>query len=537
MNRYTRIDRTQWRSGLECIAEMAVSKKGELPALKTESATRPRLLRSALYNSSAWAATVLLAVLFTPYIVRKLTIEGYGIYALLTSLTGYYAFLDLGLGQSLIKFVPQHKAANDYGALERSINTVVCIQILAGVFASGFLIAFADPILRSLTIPPGSWASAKAGLIACAIGFFFSMLSGTMKSLLMGLQRYDITSKIGVARDVVVNAGLVTVLFFGGQLKATIYATVFLTVVFFALYFLAARWNVPQWRMSLALDKELFWRLFNFGLFVFISTLAQSFSIYFMRFLLSAVAGPSAVAYYTVPFMIIIGFGGFLGTSIAVLLPFSAEMAARGNREGLQDVYLRAAKYNVVLGLPVLALMGIFSRPILSVWMGSAFAEHAWLAMRLLCFASFVGSAAIVPTVVAFGLGYSRLVAGYSLFAMALAAGMAIPLIHWAGVAGAALAVALASPVWIVFSFYTAARHLGVGFTTHFNKVYRFHVVVGLPLLAGALLFERFEPVQGVSELALALACSLAAYYGFIILTNWVNFYEMKQLLGSRMPA
>jgi O-antigen/teichoic acid export membrane protein len=505
--------------------------------VKTDSATRPRLLRSALYNSSAWAATVLLAVLFTPYIVRKLTVEGYGIYALLTSLTGYYAFLDLGLGQSLIKFVPQHKAANDYEALDRSINTVICIQIMAGGLASGFLIAFADPILRRLAIPLGSWASAKAGLIACAIGFFFSMLSGTMKSLLMGLQRYDITSKIGVARDVVVNAGLVTVLFFGGRLKAAIYATVFLTVIFFAFYSLAARRNLPQWRMSFAVDKELFWRLFNFGLFVFISTLAQSFSVYFMRFLLSAIAGPSAVTYYTVPFMIIIGFGGFLSTSIAVLLPFSAEMAARGNRESLQDVYLRAAKYNVVLGLPVLALMGIFSRPILSVWMGTVFAEHAWLSMQLLCFASLVSSLGAIPAVMAFGLGYSRLVAGFSLVAMALAAGMAIPLIHRAGVAGAALAVAIASLVWIVFSFYAAARHLSVDFTTHFNRVYRFHVVVGLPLLAVAMLFERFQPVQGVSELAIALACSLAAYYGLIISTKWVDFYEVKQLLGSRMPA
>lgn len=523
------------RAGVHC--GMAVAKGSGPPALKTESATRPRLLRSALYNSSAWAATVLLAVLFTPYIVHKLTVEGYGIYALLTSLTGYYAFLDLGLGQSLIKFIPQHKAANDYGAISRSINTAVYIQILVGGLASGLLIAFADPILRWLTIPLASWAGAKAGLIACAIGLFFYMLSGAMRSLLMGLQRYDITSKISIARDVGVNVALVTVLFLGGQLKAALYATVFLTSVFFVVYFRAARQNLPQWRVSLALDKELFWQLFKFGVFLFISTLAQSFSVYFIRFLLSAIAGPSAVTYYTVPFMIIIGFGAFLSTSIAVLLPFSAEMAARGNRESLQDVYLRAAKYNVVLGLPVLALMGIFSRPILSIWMGSSFAEQAWLAMRLLCLASLVNSLGAIPAVMAFGLGYSRLVAGFSLVAMALAAGMAIPLIHWAGVAGAALAVALASPVWIVFSFYAAARHLGVDFTTHFNRVYRFHVVVGLPLLAVALLFEQFEPVHGVIRLAVVLACSLAAYYSLIALNKWIDFDEVKQLLGSRMPV
>jgi O-antigen/teichoic acid export membrane protein len=537
VNRHTRGERTQWRSGLECIAQIAVSKKGEPSALKTEGARRPRLLRSALYNSSAWAATVLLAVLFTPYIVHKLTVEGYGIYAMLTSMIGYYAFLDLGLGQSLIKFIPQHMAANDYGAISRSVNTAVCIQILVGGLASGLLIVFADPILRWLAIPLGSWAGAKAGLIACAIGFFFQMLSGTMRSLLMGLQRYDITSNISIARDVGVNVVLVTLLFLGGQLKAALYAAAFLTVVFFVVYFRAARRNLPQWRISLVLDKKLFWQLFNFGVFLFISTLAQSFSVYFMRFLLSAIAGPSTVTYYTIPFMIIIGFGGFLSTSIAVLLPFSAEMAARGNRESLQDVYLRAAKYNVVLGLPVLALMGIFSRPILSIWMGGTFADQAWLAMRLLCLASFVASLGTIPAVMAFGLGYSRLIAGFSFVAMVLAFGMAIPLIHWAGVAGAALAVALASPVWIVFSFYAAARHLGVDFTTHFNRVYRFHVVVGLPLLVAALLVEEFQPVRGPTQLAIALACSLAAYYGLIAVNKWMDFDEVKQLWRTLRPV
>ncbi|MBI3895981.1 MAG: oligosaccharide flippase family protein [Acidobacteria bacterium] len=506
-------------------------------ALTNESPARPRLLTSALFNSGGWATTVLLAILVTPYIVRKLTVEGYGIYALLTSLTGYYAMLDLGLGQSLVKFIPQHKVANDYGALNRSINTAVCIQILIGGLASGVLIAFADPILRWLSIPPASWDSAKTGLIACAIGFFFYMLSGTMRSLLMGLHRYDITSKIGIARDMVVNVGLVIVLFLGGQLKAAIYATVLFTLVIFVIYFRAARRNLPQWRISFAFDKESFWRMFNFGVFMFICILSQSFNVYFMRFLLSAIAGPSAVTYYTVSFKIIIGFTGFLSTSIMVLLPFSAEMAAGGNRQKLKDIFLRAAKYNAVLSLPILALMGIFSRPILSVWMGNSFAEESWLAMLLLCLASFIGSIGGIPFFIALGLGYSQLVAAFSLAAMVLVSGMAIPLIHWAGVTGAALAIALASPVWVVFAFYVAKRHFDVGFADHYNHVYKFHAVVGLPLLVATLLFQQFRPVQGVIQLAMALACPLAAYYSFIALTKWIDFDEVKQLLGSRSNA
>jgi O-antigen/teichoic acid export membrane protein len=270
---------------------------------------------------------------------------------------------------------------------------------------------------------------------------------------------------------------------------------------------------------------------------MFVAALSHSFPNYFIRFVLSAIAGPSAVTYFSVPFKIIVGFGGFLSASIAVLLPFSAEMVVQGNRERLRDIYLRAAKYNVIVGLPVLALMAIFSRPILGVWMGGAFADNAWLAMSLLCLSSFISSLGTIPVVMAFGLGHSRLVAGFSLIAMIPAAAMAVPLIHLAGVTGAALAAVLASLVWIVFSFYVARRFLGVDIPTHFNQVYKFHVVAGIPLLAATLLFEKLAPVHGVNKLSVALVCALAAYYGLIVWSKWVGFDEVQQLFRSRMPV
>jgi O-antigen/teichoic acid export membrane protein len=181
--------------------------------------------------------------------------------------------------------------------------------------------------------------------------------------------------------------------------------------------------------------------------------------------------------------------------------------------------------------------MGIFSRPILGVWMGEAFAEHAWPAMSLLCLSSFISSLGTIPVVMAFGLGHSRLVAAFSLLAMIPAAAMAVPLIHLAGVTGAALAAVLASVVWIVFSFYVASRFLGVDIATHFNQVYKFHVLVGIPLLAATLLFEKFVHVHGVNELAVTLGCASAAYYGLIVLCKWVGFGEVQQLLRSRVPV
>lgn len=492
------------------------------------------VIRNAFFNSGAWALSVLLSVAFTPYVVRQLTIEGYGIYALFTSLIGYYALLDLGLGQSLIKFIPHYKATGDYAGMNRSINTAFSIQIIAGLISSGLLIAFADPILGWLAIPPASRPGAKAAWLACAVGFFFSMLSGTVNSLLMGFQRYDVTGKLGVARDLSINLALVTVLFLGGRLKAAIDATVCLTVAIFVAYLIKARQTVPQWRFSFAFDARAFRHLFGFGIFMFISALSQSFSIYFMRFVLSAMAGPSAVTYYSVPFKVIVAFWGLLSTGGAVLLPFTSQIAAEGDPQRLPGVYLNAAKYSMILSVPVFSLLAIFGRPILAVWMGGAFAEKAWPTLCLLSLGSLLNSTAIIPVAMAFGLGRSRLVALFSLLTMCVAAGLGIPLIRLKGVTGAALGVSVASSVWVLFSFYFAKRLLGVVPRQHFNRVYRFHVLAALPFLAALAFFERLWSGGSLIQLTVWLPLAVGVYCALLLLTKWLATGEVKRLWGAR---
>ena len=66
-----------------------------------------------MFSSGGWAIVVVLNIVATPYFVYKLSIEGYGVYALLTGLIGCYGLLELGLGQGVIKFVSEYRSLGD----------------------------------------------------------------------------------------------------------------------------------------------------------------------------------------------------------------------------------------------------------------------------------------------------------------------------------------------------------------------------------------------------------------------------------------
>ncbi|MEQ8171647.1 MAG: oligosaccharide flippase family protein, partial [Candidatus Eremiobacterota bacterium] len=197
-----------------------------------------QLIKNSFFNSAGWTIILLVNLITTPYIVFKLTIEGYGIYALLTSLIGYYNLFDIGLGQGVIKFVAEYKAKQDYNGIYRSINAALWVQLCTGLICSVSLILFSEAIIKLLNISPAYYTDVKIGLYISAAGFFFSFLSGTFTSTLMGLQRYDITSKINVSINFLLNIFTILILYLGAGLKEVIYLNSFSAIFSFIICYI-----------------------------------------------------------------------------------------------------------------------------------------------------------------------------------------------------------------------------------------------------------------------------------------------------------
>jgi len=481
-----------------------------------------RLLKNAAYNSGSWGATVLIALIATPYIVHKLTIEGYGVYALLIGLVGYYGLLDLGLGQGVIKFVSEYKVKEDYESISRSINAALWVQIAAGLVGSGALVIFAESILRLLKVSPALWADAKIGLYVSAIGFFFTMLSGTLSSVLMGLQRYDITSKVNVVTNLLLTVLIVFVLFLGAGLKEVIFLTVASAIVMFTIYLLTVRKSLPQWRFSFMLDKGYFKLLFSFSSFVFISRVSNIFSNYIARFVVAFFLGPAAVTYYVVPSKVISAFGGSLSSAFGVLFPFASELGARKNYEKVQKTFIEASKIFAALSVPVLLTVFIFSKPILTVWMGREFAEKGWIVLRLLAISGLVGSLTTVPNLITIGLGYSRVIGFFSVITVLFYV-VLLPLLTklW-GIEGTAWAMLGATIPGIALVIYETKKIIHFEMWSYLKNVIGFHIIP----LAVSLFWVTVVPdseVYSTTRLLIFSIVFLASYFGFMVFLKWIQ--------------
>jgi O-antigen/teichoic acid export membrane protein len=501
--------------------------------------SKSKLLRNALYNSGSWLGNILVTMVATPYFVLKLSVEGYGVYALLTGLLGYYGLLDFGLGQGVTKYVAEFSAAHNDAAVNRSINAALSVQSVVGLIGSVLLILLTEQVLRLLNIPKSLLAASRIGLYVSACGFFFTMIAGTLNAALTGLQLFSITGKVSVVMNIVLTCAIALALALGGGILAAVVLTGISAVLLFGVYARLLRVHIPGFRFAFDFDRREFGTLGSFSGYIFLSKISNVFSQYIVRFVVSAFLGPAAVTLYVVPAKLVSAIGGLLVNGFSVLFPFASELQGRNDPGRARSLFENGSKYFVAIAAPMLLFIMIAARPLLSLWMGEEFARKGWMVLALLAFSGLLGSLTTVPNLVSMGLGYARVIGLFSLMTIVVYA-VFLPL--WTGpygLLGTCWAMALATIPGLFLVLYETRILLQLDVGRYLRNALAFHVIP----VAVALIYilSGWSAAVGSSVFGLLGSAAAAGVYiailtarGYLPVMGWLkDITNGDELSGS----
>jgi O-antigen/teichoic acid export membrane protein len=418
------------------------------------------LLKNTLWGSGSFIFISLFSFLLLPYIIKKLSIEGYGIYILITSLVGFYGILDLGLGSALIKYVAELHEKNDFERLNIYINSTVIFQGIIGLLSSSAIIFYSKNILNLLNVSKTNFTETTFALNLCALGFLFTFIGGAYRSVLQGLQLYKYTSIMDTLVNLALNLFVALILFMGYGLIGSIIINVIVAFLTFAGYYILVKINVPSYSVSLFINIKVLKDIIHFSFFIFLSKISAIFSNYIVKFIISFFLGPAAVTYYTVPSKLVGAVGGISSSGLSSIFPFSSQLNTCSNNYEIKELFLHSAKLYLMIILPIVILIVLFSKQILTIWVGKEFAERAWIVLSIIAFSSCVGSLSTIPNLIILGMGNSKLIGIFSFITITLYAVFVPTLTEIFGINGAALALLLTSLVVIYYVIAKTTKYI-----------------------------------------------------------------------------
>jgi O-antigen/teichoic acid export membrane protein len=494
------------------------------------------LIKNSLYNSLSWGANVVLNLVSVPIIVHYLGAEGFGIYALLTGLFGYFALLDLGSGQGLIKCVAEHSGLNDHDSIKNFINAAIFFQLAIAIPGLLTLLWFNGEIISLLKVGSSYVDEARVSLYISSIGFLLTMVLGNYSSALQGLQRFAIIGKTNMIFSIITAAAIIVVLVAGGGLTEIIFVSVVLSVANSFVFVVVLKKYLPEYGFSIVVKYDYIKTLFTYSGYLFISRTANFLNNTFLRFIVSAFWGPNAVAFFVAPMKLVSTINGGLGSLAGVLFPYASEMAARGSSVELNRVYVKASKYLATLGMPLFLFMIFFSREILTFWMGYDFSQNAWTVASIVSGAWLLSSFTIVPTNAVLGMGHSRAVAWFSIGVAVLNLSFCFWLTAVWGVTGAATSILITQIMAFPFIWYATEKLLKISWNTYVKEVFAANYIPSCVFIIAAIACNFIVAQINIpNQAVISYGFGLIAVYLFLVeRSGAISISDLRNLFTQK---
>ncbi|MBN1867620.1 oligosaccharide flippase family protein [Candidatus Sumerlaeota bacterium] len=438
------------------------------------------LARNALFGGGARLITLAVGLVLTPYLLARLGAERFGVWALLTFVTGLIGLLDFSFRTSFVKYLAETHARDDREGERAILGTGL---IAYGLFALGLapILFFAsDPLLALLAVPVGLRPAARACYLIGAAGYLLSNVLAVFPAWCDSRQRMDLTNATGVAA-LFVSAGATVGLVESGLGLVGAALGQFLGIALFhvACIPICQRRFGPLGLSVGSIRGVWFRRLFLFGFKLHVSSMCWIVNRQFDKFLLARWAGLPLVGSYELALRIAGNAGTLQPSLAAALVPASSRLTAEDDLARLRRLYREATRYLCLAGIPPFALIMAFHRDAMIAWIGR---PDAWASafLILLAVGYMVNSLSNGMAFVCQGIERPGLQAEQSALQLVANVLLSVILFRYMGPCGAALGTTLALVFGAAYFAWRFHPHIGVSTRTLFREA------AWIPLVASA---------------------------------------------------
>lgn len=471
-----------------------------------------------LLNYLIEGVKVLTALVYTPWLLRLLGQQEYGLYQLAVSVVSWLGLLNLGFGSGYVRYFARYQTAGAEEGLARlngifvlvfgflAVFCLLCGEALAGhtasLFGSGLTAQEQEKAALLLRLLTGNLA--------------LTLLNTTFDCFLTAKECFLFQKLLRLMQAVLSPFLTLPLLLLGKTSEAVAGISLLLTAAVFCANMLWCR----KRKMRISFRNLRFSQLrelWNFAFFVFLNQIIDQVNWSVDKFLLGRMLGTGAVAVYGIGAQINSLYLQMSTAISSVFLPKVNRIAARSpdNRELGELMGTVGTLQAAVLGLLLSGFL-LFGREFLLLWAGCAYEESYQVALLLML-------PATVPLIQNLGIEIQRARGKHqirSLVCACLAAGNILLSIAWIprwGCTGAAAGTAVSLLAGnVLFMNWYYHRHLKLDMVRFWRRIGRLLPAWAAVALVG-LLLRFLLPVTGWGSF-LAVAGLYSAAYVFLML-------------------
>lgn len=328
------------------------------------------LTKGSFLRVTEFFATAIITLAMTPFIIRSLGDNMYGLWIFVGSFLGYYGLMDFGLNSAVQRFLSRAIGLKSRDEANKVINTALTIFTIIGSIALlfSFIIALIFPMLIKNITEVNLFRKIILILgLNFAIGFPLRVFSG----ILIANIRYDLSTGLELIK-MVLRTVLIIVLLKAGY---GIMALAFITFVadiggYISKYFIVRHLYKYIVFSKTLIDKSLIKPLFGYSVYTFVSQMADQLRFNVNNLVITAFIGLSSVTIYSIASRLVTYFIQFISSAVGMFAPIFSQYEARGDYASIREKFIFTTKISSYLSIMIGGILIIFGKAFIERWVG-----------------------------------------------------------------------------------------------------------------------------------------------------------------------
>lgn len=324
----------------------------------------------------------------TPYILKYVGVDTYGVYMSISSLSSTLAVIDFGLGTTLTRYIARYIAE---GEKEKSNNFIAMIfiqfiAILLMLAVVGFSFFFNIDSLYASTFNNSQTDLAKGLFLILLLNMSLRLLENLFFGIINGNEKFVFSNSIKVTSLILKILLVIVVLPIIGNVyvvvivETVIALTSILVFICYCYKGLKIRLKLVQW------DKALFKESFAYTLLMFIQTLVLQFSGNVDNILIGSKISASAVTVYSMALTIYNMYQNLSSSVANLMLPRITKKVVNGaGADDLQREVEKFGRYQFFILAAAFGGIVALGREFFYLWLGEGY-EDCYLLCIILIF-------------------------------------------------------------------------------------------------------------------------------------------------------
>lgn len=330
--------------------------------------------------------TVLVNLIYTPFMLRLVGVGEYGVYSLSSSVVGYLALLYTGMTSTYLRYysIYQKKGEQESVAALNGLFVVLfsvlgCCALFLGIIFSAHLQSFLGNGLTSR-----EYELARILFVILAVNMALLMPKTVFSTFIISQEKFIFIKSLDILHALLIPVLTLPVLYFGYGSVGMSCVVLFLTGVGLA----ASMWYcLKKMAFSVCFRNMPFFLLpgmFSFSLFILLQGIMDQFNWQLGKVLLSNFADSTAIAVYSIGVQIDSLFISFSVAFSGVVVPGIYRLVQENATQEITELWLKVGRYQFYIVYFIWIGFLFFGKPFIILWAGKSYQDAYIVALLLM---------------------------------------------------------------------------------------------------------------------------------------------------------